>query len=365
MNFTTRTIFSPILPLIEDEFGTTHARASSIFIFISSGYSFSLLCAGIYARFLGYKKSILICLTLIAAVYFTIPFIRVFEMLYLFAFLLGVATGMYLPAMLPLLTRYYDEKIWGRVLAIQESGAPFSIFCAPIIAVFLLLFLSWRGIFVVLGSAALLCVPLFYAVAEETEVRPVKTFFLGGLLRRREFWIITTIWVFAGAANLAIYYIIPLYLTKELLLDVQYANTVFGISRLGGVFVSISAGFLVERFSLKKTAFWLVLLTGIFTMLLVIRDLWWMKIMLFLQASISCGFFPVTLVTVSKMFPQEERGQAMGLIVFLAAILGIGVIPYLLGLSGDLLSFRFGILALGILTSLSAGLVFMLRKKLR
>jgi len=143
---------------------------------------------------------------------------------------------------------------------------------------------------------------------------------------------------------------------------VQYANTVFGISRLGGVFVSISAGFLVERFSLKKTAFWLVLLTGIFTMLLVIRDLWWMKILLFLQASISCGFFPVALVTVSKMFPQEERGQAMGFIIFLAAILGIGVIPYLLGLSGDLLSFRFGILMLGILTSLSAGLVFLLKK---
>jgi len=78
MNFTTRTIFPPILPLIEDEFATTMPRASSIFIFISSGYSLSLLCAGNIRSlprlqeidsYLPDKGSRL--------VYFAIPFMRV------------------------------------------------------------------------------------------------------------------------------------------------------------------------------------------------------------------------------------------------------------------------------------------------
>jgi MFS family permease len=93
---------------------------------------------------------------------------------------------------------------------------------------------------------------------------------------------------------------------------------------------------------------------------LVYRDLKWLKVLLFLQASIAVGFFPVALVLISRIFTQEVRGQAMGLIVPFGVIFGIGVGPYLLGLSGDLISFRFGIGLLGILTALSSAVVFLL-----
>jgi len=50
---------------------------------------------------------------------------------------------------------------------------------------------------------------------------------------------------------------------------------------------------------------------------------------------------PLSLVAVSKMFERETRGQAVGFIVTLGVI-GTAVIPYFLGLSGDLVSFRLG-----------------------
>ena len=62
------------------------------------------------------------------------------------------------------------------------------------------------------------------------------------------------IWVFPAGACLGVYFVVPLYLTKELSLDIAYANKIFGISRIGGVFVAIMAGFIVDRFGVKKTA---------------------------------------------------------------------------------------------------------------
>ena len=127
------------------------------------------------------------------------------------------------------------------------------------------------------------------------------------------------------------------------------------------ILVAIASGFLVDRFRPKKIAFLLVLTTGIFTALVAVKDMWWIKIFLFLQATIAAGFFPLSLVAISRMFERETRGQAVGFIITLGVI-GVSVIPYLLGLSGDLVSFRLGFLLLGIVTALSSGLLFFVKE---
>jgi hypothetical protein len=43
-------------------------------------------------------------------------------------------------------------------------------------------------------------------------------------------------------------------------------------------------------------------------------------------------------------------------------VIGLSVIPYLLGLSGDLISFRVGFLLLGVVTVLSSGLLYFVRE---
>jgi MFS family permease len=136
---------------------------------------------------------------------------------------------------------------------------------------------------------------------------------------------------------------------------VEHANTIFGISRIGGAAVGILAGFLVDRFRAKGMLIVLVLVTGILTSLVAVNDLGWVKIVLFVQATIAAGYFPIALVAISRMFERESRGQAVGFIVTLGVV-GTAIMPYLLGLSGDLVSFRLGFLLLGILTALSSGL---------
>jgi hypothetical protein len=54
--------------------------------------------------------------------------------------------------------------------------------------------------------------------------------------------------------------------------------------------------------------------------------------------------------------------MATGLILTFSVMAGSGLIPYLLGLSGDLIGFRFGIVLLGILVTLSSSLLFYLKE---
>jgi NNP family nitrate/nitrite transporter-like MFS transporter len=170
------------------------------------------------------------------------------------------------------------------------------------------------------------------------------------------------IWIFGAGANLGIYAIIPLYLTKELQLNIGYANTILGISRLGSVGVAIACGFLIDRVNLRKVMFLMVLITGIFTVLLGLVPVKYIGIVLFLQAFFVTGFFPVGLVAIAKTFRREMRGPATGIIIAISMVFGGGVMPYLLGVSGDLGSFRLGIVILGIFVALFSTLVFHLKE---
>jgi sugar phosphate permease len=360
LSFTTRAIFAPVLPLIEDEFSVSHAAAGSLFVFMSVGYSVSVLASGILGGRIGYKKFISFCLMGSGLIFLAIPFVQSFPPLQFLCFLLGVAAGIYLPSSIPLLTAYYRERIWGKTIAIHDSAASFSIFASPFICLAVLWFLPWRGIFALVGAAALICGTAFLFLGPEVKISPAgrKSFFQ--LLGNRALWIMGGVWVFAAAANMGLYFIFPLYLNKELAIPLDSAQAIFGFSRLGGIAVAVSAGFIVDRFNLRRMIFAILLLTGLLTLALVYRSVGWLKILLFLQASIAVGFFPVALVLLSRIFPREVRGQATGLIVTFGVIFGIGLGPYLLGLSGDHLGFRFGIALLGILTALASGLVFLL-----
>jgi MFS family permease len=58
LNFSSRAVLSPLLPIIEDEFTISHALAGSIFTFLSIGFTITLLLSALLAARIGYKKCI-------------------------------------------------------------------------------------------------------------------------------------------------------------------------------------------------------------------------------------------------------------------------------------------------------------------
>jgi len=362
LNVSARTIFSPILPLIEDEFMIRHARASSIFMFQSMGYAISVCFAGFYSGRFGYKRSIALSLVITSSVLFLISFVKVFPAFYIFSFILGIAGGIYLPTVIPFITEYFVENNWGKSIAIHDSAASISIFSTPLIILFFLHFCTWRGVFEVFAVVFLISAIIFYSISNEIKIRHSQKMRLGNLLKTQSLWAAIIIWTFAGGANIGLYLIVPLYLTKELSLSIEYANSILGTSRLGGIGVAVLCGFLIDRFSLRKIMFATLFLSGIFTVLAGVVPARFIGFSLFFQAIFVTGFFPVALVAVTKMFSSETRGVATGIILAFSVIFGGGLAPYLLGFAGDLLSFRLGISLLGILVTLSSLLIFSLKE---
>ncbi len=97
LNFVGRTLFAPVLPLLEDEFHIAHAKASSIFVFQSLGYGISIFFSGLLSGRAGYRRSIIVSLVVTACIFFMIPFSRDFSVLYVYASVVGLATGVLYP----------------------------------------------------------------------------------------------------------------------------------------------------------------------------------------------------------------------------------------------------------------------------
>lgn len=362
INFSIRIAFSPILPLVEDEFSVNHAKASSIFIFLSAGYGIGVIISGLFSGKVGYKKSIIISLLLLCLVNFLIPFIYNFSLLYLFAFLLGFSVGIYLPAAIPLITEYYAEKDWGKAISIHDTGASAAIFGTPLIATSLMYFLKWREIFIVYGIFFFLCAIIFCFISKEVKVSNPPRAMFKEIIKIRALWLLAVLWVFAAGANLGIYSIIPLYLTKELKMNIDFANTILAISRLGSIGVAVACGFIVDKFNIKYVIFVMLFITSIFTVLLGITGVKYIGFILFFQAIFVTGFFPLGLVAMARIFGREIRSLATGMILALSILFGGGIIPYFLGVSGDLYSFGLGIVILGVLVMLSSTLLFHIKE---
>jgi MFS family permease len=101
-----------------------------------------------------------------------------------------------------------------------------------------------------------------------------------------------------------------------------------------------------------------LLITGILTVLMGLASARFIGIILFLQAFCVTAFFPVGLVAIAKTFSREMRSLATGIILAVSIISGGGLVPYLLGLSGDLHSFGLGITIFGVFVSVSSLAVF-------
>ncbi len=346
--FTSRSLLSPVMPLIEDEFLISHARAGSLFATISVGNGISLFITGIFSGAIGYRRTILLVLFSTAVFLLSFALIKSLLPLYPILFFLGFSAGAYIPAMVTLLTKLYDEKLWGKVIPIHDSAAAASILTAPLLVNLFVGFLNWRDIFALLGVILLVMTPVFYASSFEIKVeKKIGAIFID-ILKDKNLWFLNVVWIFAAGANMGLYLIMPLFLTKELMLEFSYANKILGIARGGALISSLAVSFVLTFFDLRTFLFWVLVISAILTCFISFSPVELLPYILFLQATIITAFFPSSFVLCSKLFDFEKRSFATGFTTSFGVMVGLGVISYALGLCGDLLNFKTGITLLGL-----------------
>ena len=363
-NFSSRTILSPLLPIFEMDLGISHTMAGGLFVFVSAGFTISLLAAGWLAARLGPKKAIGAANTIFIVALVLLRYGNSYAYIAAMSFLLGLGTGLYLPSAVPLLTSTFRQETWGRVFAFHETASSFSFLAIPLLTALSLRFFDWKGYLLLFAAAFMIVTIIFLAVAPAPPVHKGSAQGFSRLLGRKEFWIMATLWCAAGASVLAIFNITPLLLVNERGIPLETANTILGASRVGGVVATFLVGFLVDRYGPRKMLFVSTFFTGLCTLGVGLsQSLFLLVTALFLQAIFSLIFFPIGLVAVSRLTEPSERTLFTGAVATTSVIFGSGLTPFAMAAAGDIWSFQGGILILGVLVLSCCLLLIPLRFK--
>ena len=351
LNFSTRTVLSPLLPIFEKELHISHALAGSIFLFMAVGYTSSLLVSNWITPRIGFKKSIAVGFVVLIGALISLVFTRTYWGLGAVAFVLGFGGGLYLPCALPLLTSTIHPDKWGKAIAFHETAATFSILIIPLLAAAALRFLDWKVLVVVLSGLCLAVTVVFLVRSPDLRPKAEEKSPFSRVLRRKDFWIMATLWSFASASGLGLYNLIPLFLVNEKGLSIDGANSIFGLSRIGGLVVTLLAGFLIDRFGVKSVLLLSLLASGLSITGIALADSFPLLVtMLVFQATFMPVFFPAGLVTISKLTNLGDRSAFAGATVAIGVVFGTGIAPTLLGTVADVWSFQVGMLVQGLLT---------------
>ncbi|MBW1732471.1 MAG: MFS transporter [Deltaproteobacteria bacterium] len=353
LNFMARISTSPLMPQIEMDLKLDHAQAGSFFLIISAGYFVALLGSGFVSSRITHKKTIVVSALSVGSALIALSLSQSLFTMRLCFLMTGLATGIYLPSGIATLTSLVDQKHWGKAIAVHELAPNASFVAAPLLAEGLMGWFSWRGVLVCLGiSSGLVGIAFgilgkggrFHGEAPGLSV-------INALVREPAFWIMTVLFSLGIAATLGIYTMLPLFLVVEKGMTRGWANSLVGLSRISGVFMAMVAGLINDWIGPKKTMFAVFFVTGLLSMALGVVSGPWTALMVFLQPLLAVCFFPPGFAALSSIGPSRARNVAVSFAVPMGFVLGGGLIPFMIGVAGDMGSFGMGI-------SISGGLIF-------
>jgi len=350
VNFTSRIIFSPLMPVIEADLGLTHSDAGSLFLLISFGYFIGMLGSGFVSAALIHKKTISLSAIAVGATLLPVAVSSNKWILLIGLFGLGLSAGLYLPSGLATLTAIVNPRQWGKAIAVHEMAPNLGFVAAPLLAEMFMLWFSWRIILMLLGLTSLL-MGLVYArygksggdfTGELPRLGAIRM-----LVKQKSFLIMLILFCAGIGSFLGIYTMLPLYLVAERGMGREMANTLVAISRIPGLGVVFLAGWATDRFGPKASLVWIFTLTGMLTVGLGLAQGFWTSVFVFAQPMIAVCFPPAALVALSLIGTDETRNIAVSITIPCAFLIGGGMLPILIGILGDAGAFGWGIVMVG------------------
>ncbi|MBW2674786.1 MAG: MFS transporter [Deltaproteobacteria bacterium] len=351
LNFISRVVLSPLMPSVEADLGLGHGAVGSFFLFMTAGHFVSLVGSGFISSRITHCSTIILSLVTVGSVMVLVSLAGSAHTIALGMFLLGLATGFYLPSGIAAITDLVHPSRWGKALAIHEFAPNMAFLMAPIVAEALLVFFSWRGVMAAIGIVALLVGIFFSRVFRAGDFygqRPDLRSALA-LFRNPSFLIITALFSLGIGSTTGVYSMLPLYLVAEHGIGRVEANTLIAISRfltLGTIFLG---GWAADHFGKMRTIRIVFFITGITTILLGVVPAPWLKAVVLLQPLCSVCFFPAGFAVLSAIVPPASRHIAISMSIPIAFLVGAGIFPTGIGLMGDAGMFGTGFIVIGAL----------------
>ena len=349
LSFGARVLVAPLLPAIEDDLGLSHAEAGSLIFFLSVGIFTAFLGSGFVASLLSYRRTIILSELALGAALIAVGLSSSLWGLRLGLLAMGLAGGLYVPSGMAVITNLVRPQHWGKALAVHELAPNLGMVAAPLAAVALLGWFSWRGVMLVVGCLSLAAGLAFarFGRGGEFKGRFPSPSILRDIARQPSFWIMAALISMGIGAEIGVYAMLPLYLVSEHGLEQTSANLLLALSRIPGLGIVLLAGWISDRLGLRRALAVFLTASGVTVVLLGLGPERWLLVMVFLQPAAAACFFPPALAALSRIGSPQTRSLRVSLAFAVAFVLGGGVIPAGIGVVGDMGFFGAGFGAAG------------------
>jgi MFS transporter, NNP family, nitrate/nitrite transporter len=351
VNFIARIVLSPLMPVIESDLKLDHGQAGVLFLLIASGYFVSLMASGYISSRLRHKHTIALSAVAVGVALLATAFTSSVWGVRLGLLIMGMAAGLYLPSGIATITALFRSQHWGKAIAVHELAPNLAFAGAPVLSDMLLGWLSWRGALVLVGLVSLLLGVVFarFGRGGEFPGETPATGFLRILMRKPIFWIMLVLFGLGISSTSGVYAMLPLFLVTERSMDLDQANAIVALSRIPSLGMALLSGWVADRIGAKKTMTFVLLFTGLMTLLLGLVSNTMTVLVVFLQATLAVCFFPAALAALSSIGLSSSRNVVISFTIPFSFLAGAGAIPAMIGLFGKAGSFAWGICLTGAL----------------
>lgn len=351
LNFIGRIIFGPLMPIIRQELGLTHAQAGSIFLMVGVGNACGLLFNGIISKRLGHRRTVAVSSLLVGLGSVLVSTCTDFTSMRLLVFLLGFASGTYLPSGVASITVLTRKNDWGKALAVHELAPNIAFVAAPLLVEAVILIGEWRDAFLWLGMVQLLAGLFFFRFGKGADFPgiPLSLHSAVPILKKPVFWLFALFFSLAQGAAIGPYSMLTLYLVSDHGMDRVAANQLLATARVAGIFLPFLAGWISDRMGGRGTVGLYLIVVGLATLALGLTSGTALRAAVLVQPALSVLFFPPAFALLAAAFQTEERSLAVSLLMPVSASIGLGVTPTVLGWLGDHGMFGLGFAGQGVL----------------
>ena len=350
LNFLSRVLFSPLLPLIKDEFLLNNTRSAALFFFISSGYFISVSMSGFVSARLNHGNTIFISSLASGTVLILATYCGSYSTFCSALFMLGLAAGLYLPSGLSTIFLSVPRGYLARGIAIHELAPNLGFIVAPILWQAVSPVLSWRqcltSVAIVLMVTGALYRMSSFSVLHKG-VRPDKKL-IKNLFVDPRFWLLIILFSFAICSTLGLYSLLPLFLVSSHGITADNANYIVAITRIVSLFTPFIGGWLGDRYGNMKVMTAILLGGGVLTIIMGLSSGIFLLVLLTVQAMVAVCFFPSALAVLSSLQVEGKAGVAVSFCIPFAFVIGGGLLPLVIGFIGDLSTIGSGIVFAGL-----------------
>jgi MFS transporter, NNP family, nitrate/nitrite transporter len=359
LSFMGRFILAPLMPTIEQKLNITYSQSGSLFLMISLGFFVAQICSGFLSNKVNHKGTLVISMLGMGLALGIFSVSSQLWFIQICLVLLGMGAGLHIPSAIATITAMVSHSDWGKALALHQMAPPLSLVLCPLIANLMLGLFSWQLILAIFGAVTLIVGLAFHRFGRCGEFpgdtpRPAV---VKRVISTHSFWIMVVIFALAIGGSVGLYTMLPLFLVNERGMDLDWANTLLGLSRISGLFMPFVGGWFMSRIGEKILIFLVMLIAGISTIMLGAMSGPWLIAVLFLQPAVLGCFFTVGFAVLARIVQPNLRSIAASFTTPTAFVIGGGVLPTVIGYMGQRYSFGFGIVLIGVVTIVVSGLV--------